>query len=314
VDINDKHTQRGNSQPPPRWARLALRFLLVHEVLLRMSDDKLAVLTYHRIEEPEAFAAQLDYLSKRGHPISMEDAANALRRGRPLPPRSVLLTFDDGDISLLNHGLPLLREKGIPATAFVCPGVLDTDLPLWFDEVPALIDAGASLPEVVGLSGYDARDLLKTVPDAERRELLTRLRESVPSTAEPIRRHQLRSEHLLRLEHDGVAVGSHTLTHPCLNLCDTATIRTEIAEAHRLLTNALGHEPVAFAYPDGSWGTKVIEEVATCGYPFAFVFDHRLSNWPPPTPFRCSRLRGDASDSVDWLAIRLSGLKNRPVL
>ncbi len=35
----------------------------------------------------------------------------------------------------------------MPAVAFVCPGVVDTDRPLWFDELRGLATAGARLPE-----------------------------------------------------------------------------------------------------------------------------------------------------------------------
>jgi peptidoglycan/xylan/chitin deacetylase (PgdA/CDA1 family) len=39
--------------------------------------------------------------------------------GTPLPPRSVLLTFDDGYADLLENAAPLLQERGIPALVLV---------------------------------------------------------------------------------------------------------------------------------------------------------------------------------------------------
>ncbi|MER7402949.1 polysaccharide deacetylase family protein [Streptomyces sp. NPDC000070] len=40
------------------------------------------------------------------------------------PPRSVLVTFDDGYRGMFREGLPVLRELGVPATVFLLPGLL----------------------------------------------------------------------------------------------------------------------------------------------------------------------------------------------
>ena len=36
-----------------------------------------------------------------------------------LPEKSVILTFDDGQVGFLNHGIPLLNKYKVPATSFV---------------------------------------------------------------------------------------------------------------------------------------------------------------------------------------------------
>ncbi len=286
----------------------ALRYSPLQPVMRWSSRDSVAVLAYHRILDPEAFAAQVAFLARHTHPVSLEEFSVASRTGASLPPRSVLLTFDDGDISVLNEALPLLRDRGIPAVAFVCPGVIDTDRPLWFDELRGMVDAGARLPEWVGGTVEDAEILLVTLPDADRRRFLSGLQATLPPGAGPVRRRQLRSEELLLLEHDGVVIGNHTMTHPSLTLCDRESIAWEIGEAHRRLTEILGHEPPAFAYPNDDGDERVEEELAAVGYEIAFAYDHALSASPPAALTRVSRLRGEASDSVDRLAIGLSGL------
>jgi peptidoglycan/xylan/chitin deacetylase (PgdA/CDA1 family) len=52
--------------------------------------------------------------------VSLEDVLGA----GPLPPRSVLLTFDDGYTSLLDGALPVTAPRGIPAVVFVVSGQL----------------------------------------------------------------------------------------------------------------------------------------------------------------------------------------------
>jgi peptidoglycan/xylan/chitin deacetylase (PgdA/CDA1 family) len=94
----------------------------------------LRVLTYHRITEPDAdpepspsllsatpsdFAQQVDYLNVHYHIVSIEEVLDAVRGGTRLPPRSLLLSFDDAYRDFAEHAWPVLRERGLPATLFV---------------------------------------------------------------------------------------------------------------------------------------------------------------------------------------------------
>jgi len=49
------------------------------------------------------------------HPVSLQQIIDARAGGAPLPPRAVLLTFDDGYVSTYEKAFPLLREFGYPA-------------------------------------------------------------------------------------------------------------------------------------------------------------------------------------------------------
>ena len=67
-----------------------------------------------------AFEQQMAWLARlRFNVLRLEDAVVALRGGAPLPPRAVVLTFDDGTRDLLTLALPVLRRYRFPATAFV---------------------------------------------------------------------------------------------------------------------------------------------------------------------------------------------------
>ncbi|MFC9230770.1 polysaccharide deacetylase family protein [Streptomyces decoyicus] len=103
---------------------------------------------------PEAFAAQLAVLADGGFtPLTTAALSAAWRGGRPLPPKPVLITFDDGYEGVYRHALPALARHGFPATLFVSTGWLrgpyDTggalDTMLDWDQVRKLAAAGVEI-------------------------------------------------------------------------------------------------------------------------------------------------------------------------
>lgn len=67
----------------------------------------------------ELFESHLDYLQKNYQVISLQDFLDAQRENRPLPPYSVVLTFDDGKRNFLTVTSPLLSSRSMPATTFI---------------------------------------------------------------------------------------------------------------------------------------------------------------------------------------------------
>jgi peptidoglycan/xylan/chitin deacetylase (PgdA/CDA1 family) len=262
----------------------------------RRTGQRLVVLAYHGVDDPACFVAQLDHLVDAASPVSLDAVIDAVHGRRALPRRAVLITFDDGARSVYDDALPLLRERGLPAAAFVVAGLLDTDEPDWWTEVEAL----------AGREGPDLVRRLKRVPDDDRLAAIADLRHAASSPAPRVphlRRHELRA-----LEAAGIAVGNHSHTHPCLPWCRDDKVRAEVAGAHAVLTDALGHPPTAFAYPNGDCDARARQAVEDCRYEVAFLFDHRLSPAVPPDPLRVSRLRVDSTTSLDRFSATVSGL------
>ncbi|GAB4448074.1 MAG: hypothetical protein Kow0031_30610 [Anaerolineae bacterium] len=75
---------------------------------------------------PAQFEAQLAYLKEQGYQtISMQQLSYALSQGRPLPPKPIILTFDDGYRDAYTYAFPLLQKYGFTATFFVFTQVID---------------------------------------------------------------------------------------------------------------------------------------------------------------------------------------------
>lgn len=100
---------------------------------------RVPVLMYHHVEpapltpparHPESYvtpaelAAQLDLLARRRFvPLTLAEAVERTLSGT-LPPRPLVLTFDDGCRCFLDHALPELARRGVPATLFAVAGEL----------------------------------------------------------------------------------------------------------------------------------------------------------------------------------------------
>ncbi|MCB1184053.1 polysaccharide deacetylase family protein [bacterium] len=62
--------------------------------------------------------------------MTLDEVADLVETGRPLPPRAVVLTIDDADRSVYELAWPLLREYGVRAHLFVPTGHVGSD---WAD-------------------------------------------------------------------------------------------------------------------------------------------------------------------------------------
>lgn len=280
----------------------------------RRSAKMVAVLAYHGVDNPARFAQHMDVITRWMQPIELSDLIASHAGTRPLPPRSVLVTFDDGERSVLDHAAPVLAERRIPAVVFVVAQLVDTDGPYWWTEVEHLIANGgwtASLAAALLKRSHSRHDpgsavrLLKRMPNNARLQALEHLRDTASTSR--MSQLQLTSRELRRLESLGMEIGNHTASHPCLDTCEDGTVTAEVIGAHNRLTEILGHPPRAFAYPNGSWDARAEVLLQSLSYEAAFRFDHRHVGLNAH-PLRLSRLRVNSAASVDRLMTILSGL------
>ena len=64
------------------------------------------------------FKAQITHIKKQYHPVTMEEVMHAIKSGDPLPPRAILLTFDDGYLDHYLNVFPVLHEHGMQGSFF----------------------------------------------------------------------------------------------------------------------------------------------------------------------------------------------------
>jgi peptidoglycan/xylan/chitin deacetylase (PgdA/CDA1 family) len=120
----------------------------LNRVLGSRSDDSIGIVLYHRIAEdvpgvprplynvpPARLRAQLEGLLELGYGFwPLTRALQQYAAAKPFPPKTIVLTFDDGYETVFTHAWPILRELNIPATVFLATAFLDSDDPFPFDQ------------------------------------------------------------------------------------------------------------------------------------------------------------------------------------
>ncbi len=109
--------------------------------------ENFGIFNYHRVAPhvpgvpkptinvtPLQLRQHLAGLLDRGYVIrSLSEMLRHHRLGLSVPPRTVVLTFDDGFASVYTQAWPILQEFRAPATIFLCTAYLDSDAPFPFD-------------------------------------------------------------------------------------------------------------------------------------------------------------------------------------
>jgi peptidoglycan/xylan/chitin deacetylase (PgdA/CDA1 family) len=97
------------------------------------------------------FRRQLALLRSLGYrSLSPLALADRVRRGQPAPPRSVVITFDDGYLDTLTVALPALREFGFTATCYIVPGAVG-GASTWTERAPLMDWAGVQAWRAAGM-------------------------------------------------------------------------------------------------------------------------------------------------------------------
>lgn len=97
---------------------------------------------------PERFESHLRYLREQGYTsISLRDLVYHLTRGAPLPPKPIILTFDDGYADNYTNAFPLLQKYGFRAAFFVITDFVTEQRPgyMTWDQLKELAAAGMEI-------------------------------------------------------------------------------------------------------------------------------------------------------------------------
>jgi peptidoglycan/xylan/chitin deacetylase (PgdA/CDA1 family) len=285
--------------------------------LRRAADAGPVVLTYHgvlpagytfvdlgldgNLLSADSFRRQMRFIRKQDNVISPREFLLWCEGGHELPPRSVLLTCDDGLRSSLFDMLPILQGLDLECLFFVTGASLSpTPTILWYEELYLMFLAAPECFTLelleIGLrakvsqqekrtSWWELVTKLSQYDLNRRRTLLARIRMQLGLSEQwdaayrddPVlsrRFLMLNLAELHQLCDAGMTIGAHTLSHPMLSQSSPDVAWSEISESKRNLEQALPQEMWALAYPFGdssSVTSRELQMAKRAGFKAAFL-------------------------------------------
>jgi len=117
------------------------------------SEVIVPVLLYHHVGIPQSespyyispfeFERQIYLLHEWGYQtISVELLVRAIKEGAELPPKPIILTFDDGGETVFTNALPILQKYGFTGTAYIVYNYVGISAYMNADQIRALYAAG----------------------------------------------------------------------------------------------------------------------------------------------------------------------------
>lgn len=312
---------------------------------------RVAVLAYHRVLDrldatpgdrqlvsatTDQLAAQIAALRRRANVIGVDELAAACRGDALLPPRPLLITFDDGFADNYSKAMPVLAEHGCAATFFVVTRNVDRARLFWFDWVViALVRARQSSlrldawHEPIDLGGGERKRRraasaflgeLKTVSPGRRARVLEELAQAsgVPDSADtaPENRPMTWAE-LREMSDAGMTVGSHTRSHEVLAQLEPAALAAELSRSRGDVEDRIGRPCSSVAYPfggdehyPGSTVVAVDERVRraaeAAGYEVGFTYVPGVNAVPRESAYDLRRLHMAPQTSVPQMLAQIA--------
>ncbi len=272
---------------------------------------RLWVLTYHRVgtpgerpdlapglisASPAAFARQMAYVAEQCHAVTLDTVLAALHGGASLPPRAVLITFDDAYEDFGRNALPVLSHFRLPAVMFVPTAYPDQpQRRFWWDRLHQAVrltaEGGQTLATPLGplavANSAQARAAfvrlsrhVKALPHAEAMALVDAIcdgdgRGEGPPPA------VLGWQALRALQPQGITLAAHSQTHPLLHRLPPAAAQAEIRGSLADLARETGRAAPAFAYPGGGFDATTLQLAAEAGVQLAFTTQRGVNDLRP---------------------------------
>ncbi len=292
--------------------------------------NTLTVVMFHRVLPPddprwnscdpdytlatEWLEASLAFFKRHYHVVSLQQVLEARRGKGPLPPRALLITFDDGWADNADHALPALRRAGLPALMFVVSDAVGARQPFFQErligawrrgvvtvrELASALDAagageaGQADESIAALRRAIAR--LEDLDSGQRESVLAPFSDRLDDG----HRHMVDAQDLHRLLQGDVALGLHGKTHTPMQRA--ADLDAELGGARASLATALGQphaNAASMSFPHGSFDRNIAARAGEAGYELVFTSVPVLNPTAPQLGWLLGRTGFETDTVVD---------------
>jgi len=256
---------------------------IVREVIQR---SKVTIVMMHDIS-PKAAEQAFRFWQNNYNIISFSEYLDARMDKKELPPKSLILTLDDGHKG--NYKLlPLIERFKIPVTIFLCSSIAGTNRHFWF--LHENIDA----------------DNLKKLSDKERLRTLKQM--GFGPEKEYLDRQVLSSIEIEEMKSSSfIDFQSHTKFHPVLPQCSADRSLEEISGSKKEIEEKFGLTVNGFAYPNGDFAEREVNIIKRSGYSYAVTVDPGYNTLKSDI-FKLKRFSVNDSENIDEIVVKTCGV------
>jgi peptidoglycan/xylan/chitin deacetylase (PgdA/CDA1 family) len=219
------------------------------------------------------FLQVMSWLKQRFDIVPLDTMIRDILSGKPAPSgagRSQLaITFDDGLRNQCRIARPVLAQLEIPATIFVCPGLVESGQWMWNHDARARLnrlrpEAFAEWAQQAHAPSHRTEGAIawmKTLSLPDRLHAQALLRDCtanfVPTQEEREAYDLMDWDEVRGCDNGLMSIGSHTMTHPILPTLTVPEIQRELQDSRDILELQLGRPVDLFCYPNGSTEERV---------------------------------------------------------
>lgn len=259
----------------PKWSGVGLIFTLhhirpaAHEI--DFSPNRILDIT------PEFLDATLRQVRQAGVDIISLDEVEQRLRQKNVNRKFAAFTIDDGYLDNFTHALPVFEKNNAPFTVYICTGLPDGQVLLWWEILEYIIqqhdqvairvaDQSFNFDTRTTAEKYQAFNaiywsLRKLSHEKQYAEIEKIIDQYAVDWRAMCRSCSMNWEQIREMhQHPLVTIGAHTIHHYALKKLSLEQVREEADQGRSILARQLGEEPRHFAYPYGDAGSAAVRE------------------------------------------------------
>jgi peptidoglycan/xylan/chitin deacetylase (PgdA/CDA1 family) len=269
----------------------------INQVKKSAKNGEILLSVYFHNPSKRLFEGCVKWFLKNGFSIiSTDELLSIIKNNKKLPASSVIFTVDDGWKENKANIVAVAEAYKIPITIFVTTSPVETGESYWWTYVKKAFDKKLTKHSV---------GALKLIPNEQRMQELERIKPLVSNN-----RDALTLEELITISRSPyITIGSHTVSHPILTMCNVEKSHYEIQESKKILEKWTGKPINFFAYPNGNYSEIEINALKLNDFEMAFTTKPEyISSNSFKSPFEIPRF--DVLENVSFAEniIRMTGV------
>jgi peptidoglycan/xylan/chitin deacetylase (PgdA/CDA1 family) len=237
------------------------------------------------IHSTRDFRQQMEVVARHFSPVTMHDVLQFVRGDKDLPPRPVVITFDDGYADNYQVASPILKRVGVPAAFYVTVECVEKRKLPW----PARARHAFLTSKKMEWTEPQGERWPLSSPDQRSRAFERALQYCGKLAGDSLEDFVRTLEHELEtapracgdslmmtwdevrgLAREGHIVGSHTMTHPNMAHVQEEDLKREFVQSKNVLERELAGQVVHFSYPcpvlQPHWAEHTVRASRESGY------------------------------------------------